>query len=465
MEFMKINKQYFKYLWEMHKAKAILMSVLFATFMGVIVIAVGIETSQYKYLVMDNSALLFFRYLSIMCALVASFIIPLCLYNYLYDRKASDVFLSLPISREDMFKTSFIYGYGIFLIPYTIVYLVVSILLLLMNMLGIQVAIYTYLCCIILAFVIEAINTFVCIKCNNMIDAIIACIAYILLPLAIILCEVFFLDISISQMGIGFGYSVNELESFNILMLFESIFMVMSKMLGYSDQGIGTILLIENYGYVLVYWLMIATSAIYFAYQSFIKKKGEESGAKTTSKLIYPLIIFISAICLCLLIDVSNGLIYFVFMLCFTLIALAIMLFIANRKIQVSKKALLAIGLIFVATQSFSFIFRNSNLNIIQEIPAYHENKADFMIYIGSGEISIEARNEFEMNLLTSMHEALLTYVENSDENDSGGNVYISYDNAYRSYTISETQYEKYIEEVIKPNITKFAHYYWQDWE
>lgn len=465
MEFMKINKQYFKYLWEMHKAKAILMSVLFATFMGVIVIAVGIETSQYKFLVVDNTALLFFRYLSIICALAASFIIPLCLYNYLYDRKASDVFLSLPISREDMFKTSFIYGYGIFLIPYTIVYLVVCILLLLMSMLEVQVAIYTYLCCIILALVIEAINTFVCIKCNNIIDAIIACFAYILLPLAIILCEVFFLDISISQMGLGFGYSVNELESFNILMLFESILMVVSKMFEYSEQGIGTVLLIKNYGYILVYWLIIAASAIYFAYQSFIKKKGEESGAKTTSKLIYPLIIFISAICLCLLIDASNGLIYFVFMLCFTLIALAIMLFIANRKIQVSKKALISIGIIFLATQSFSFIFRNSNLNIIQEIPAYHDNNGSLMTYTENGDISIEASNEFEMNLLISMHEALLTYVENSDENDISSSVYINYNSAYRSYTLSEEQQKKYIEEVIKPNITKFVHYYWQDWE
>ncbi len=455
---MKINKQYLKHLWDMHKAKAILMSVLFATFMGVIVIAVGIETAQYKY---DTTTVYIFKFFSIMCALAASFIIPLCLYNYLYDRKASDVFLSLPISRQDMFKTSFIYGYGILVIPYTIVYFSVSVILLLMNTLILQDVIYTYLCCIIVAFIIEAINTFVCIKCNNIIDAIIACFAYMLLPLAIILCEVFFVDLSISSMGLGYGYSISELESFNILMLFESILMVVVKMFGNSSEGIGTAVLISNYGYILVYWLIIAGGAIYLAYQSFITKKGEESGAKTTSKFIYPLIIYISAICLCLLIDVYNGLIYFVFMLSFTLIVLAIMLFIANRKIQISKKALISIGIIFIASQGFSFIFRNSDINIVKEIPTYHSNTATMELYLESGEIIIQANNEYEMNILTSMHEDLLSYAQKSKNSEFYSTVvYINYDNAYRSYDLNEVELGKFIEKVIEPNIGKFSNYY-----
>lgn len=356
MEFMLTNemKHYARYLLKSNKR---LCAILWITLFVVI---------PFLMIVMETGIdiIIFFTEF---CGYSLACLTPIFLFRFMYRKRCSDLYFSLPIKRRQFFFVTYITGFITILIP-VLINLIIStgFSLMFRNEFTNRYYVSNFIFVCAAMFILYAIITWIVQYCNNLLDGICVSVGYIIIPLLFIGAMAVFFNNQYSGFMIGGGSYWSEIPGYNLIPNMVSILwlIVSSSIFGYPE--------VFNMNWVMMtYWMIVAIICIWFACKSFEQRRQEDSEQRTSAWWTYPLIIGVLTFCLILMIVNAN-------MSSLTILVTSISVFVlyicmisfSRRKIQLTLRSFLLFGILFISTFSFSFIFKETRgFNLVKELP------------------------------------------------------------------------------------------------
>lgn len=357
----KLNLNYIKYLLKSNKSLLFVISII--SFILITFIGVSIQMSLDPR---DSSdSFIIVRFMSAFFGMGLSMLVPIHLNKYLYQKNSSDLYLSLPIKRETLFLSQYLFGYVVSVLVTIIPYLLALLCFIFMSFSRIGDALLFALILMCLMFIFQSIIYAIIPKVNNIVDSVVASLVYTFIPLAMFLATISFLYSHIDNCMIAYGFQLEELWFYNYVPQFSNLIVPTLTLVGDAYTYISECYLSFSF------WVMIGIASFISAYVSFKNRKGEVSGHITTNPFIYPLIVVLIAYCMLINTNIKDFNVYSLIGLVFCFMILMLLTFFAKRKVKFDFKFVgifmgllaisIAIGAAFDATKGF---------NSLKEIPS-----------------------------------------------------------------------------------------------
>lgn len=317
-----IHGQYLKYLFKSHKHLLMIITIISFVIMPFFS---GINLLNGENF---NNIYVAVNCLAIMFGCVASFFLPIYFFKFLYNKKSVDMYYSLPIKKEQLFLTTFLFSLLIVVIPISINYLFVILE-------GIhKISGFPYLGLFILMIFlflsVQSLVTFVCMHCNNLIDSFVINILYMIVPMIVYFSLIMLIQ-SVETVGNG-NYADASLSLLQYISL-----VYQSVQLGTSIDFIK----LETPSIIL--WMILDIIFIVRACYLFVHKKAEDSQQQTSSVLAYPTMIGLMICAMLLWIYIFKDMSLFInlFEMIVIFIVYMILIFVQKRKIKIDMKSII----------------------------------------------------------------------------------------------------------------------------
>lgn len=311
---------------------------------------------------------------SVLCAMMAAFVMPIYVYRFIFKRSSSDLYFALPIKRGTLYTVQFFLGALLALIPLYANFLINFILLCLNTSVSIGNVLLFYGVLLILFLIMFSFISFLVMKCNNLLDAVLIPGAYLILPVFIVLTAVTFLDGQGSDFfiaNVNVATEMIDLEFFAsmlslpVVMIYSVIFLAL-RSAWYSN----VVLLL-----IFLYWLAIGMGCFYFGRKSFMQRKEEEAQQRSTSFATYPFLIAVFTVCMMMLVFSYDTGSKSMLMTMFTILILYIVMHMfAKRTLRLKLKDFAAFIIIFLCALGFSGLFHQTKgFGLLHEVPQMHD--------------------------------------------------------------------------------------------
>lgn len=305
------------------------------------------------------------------CAL--AFITPFYCFRHLFWKRSSELYFSLPITRKEMFKETFLSILKTYLIPLIIIFIVNIGFSMIINKpefnndikLLFPLESLGYLALSIPIFIaISAMVTWVISFTNNLIDAILISLACMLVPMLLYSAFSTFISKQVSEVLVGAMGDSGEFLTIRNIPAFMSPF--------YCLMIFAEHILLPRGGYyqdfhwfvpiaAYLFWILIGIAALGYANRMYQRRKQESSEERTMDWYGYPLWIHITTVSLILLNLNSNRIKSSLFAILFILISYIGMMFVAQRKIRLRAKHFVGFASVVIAVLLFSYLFEGTN--------------------------------------------------------------------------------------------------------
>lgn len=342
---------------------------------------------------------------------VLAFLLALYQYRFLTKRSACDLYLSLPIKRERLFFLHYLMGvatlvlstFGIYMASILIGYRGISFLE--SVLFGVVVEILGVACFTLLSW----IN----VKCNTTLDAVIISILYFVLPLLLHAGMRAFVNTIESDIFIAKSFSSSYDSDIALLLTnFLSPIYLMRNCISVIYRWDLTPFIRFISIAAIFFWVMMSIFLYLKGKQAFLQKHTEQSEQRTNAKATYPVLIpcFILII---LLFFTSYHFSIFKTILIFLIYLL--LTFFAQRQIKFHKEMLLIYGLLVAGVQSVEMVMvETSAFGAIQEIPK-DEAIQTVEMYINRSEVTVDG-NGTTMQEVESYRSMVMVPTEKTNE-------------------------------------------------
>lgn len=392
--------------------------------------------------------------------------LPIYLFQYLWKKRSCDLFLPLPMPKRQLFLIH--YGLGLCLLGFPVLMFLIA-----CGLREESRAFFPYLALFAFGLYIITLCTyslyvFAVVKCNSLWDALIAVLSYALLQVLLAPMIEWMLSNVVEEVLVG-GSSVTEFFPMRHIETLLSPILACAHWLDnlsaafYAQkESIHTLPLWENLFALdvkpLLFLALIAFGAVACvgAMVSYEHRKGEDSEQKTTSKWIYPLLIYAITGCMLIATAMSASTLWI------TLIVFFVLNFAAERKITLRFSKIAGfVGMMFCAIALFWVLVMTQGFHLIHEYYAANQiQDVSFFLnlYDGYDKLLMIEKEESDGDWLGNLKEGLkdehfITMIvafqhdlaEYEGYDTSIGYIQIHYtlrngESAFRSYIIYEPQ-------------------------
>ena len=306
-----------------------------------------------------------------------AFLLPLYQFRFLMKRSSSDLYFSLPIERNRLFYVHYWIGLGYMgcvslliclpaLLNATWRYPIFMMMLLILILFVLGICLYTFF-------------TFLVVRCHTMLDALIVCIVYTLLPVLVYYAMMNLIRIAgndalyavYHESAIFSVYRGSDLPMESFVRMFEGLISVpwqmneWVKLFSERITGFNGTMLCLAIEFLL--WIIIAFVCYRSGALCFVRIKSEESEQTTRSALTYPLLI--PLVTFLLLLMMSEGSICS-WMVWFLFAGYLIAHFFAKRKIKVDWKTIaIYVALVLMSSAVYHTMVETKLFHQLYEIP------------------------------------------------------------------------------------------------
>lgn len=392
----KTTKHYFINLFK--RKKKLLALYTFVCFMGYPFLLIADKITNDGNGLMNNTSTAYI--LALVVLGILSVVLPIFTFKFSFTKKNVDTYFAMPMNRNHMFKSHYFGPILGTIIPILINFLIGGILFMIFT--GEVNTFFKLFACLLLAFVmfivIYTINTFIVLKCNNVLDASLVSIAYVIIPFLFNLALSSFLYSQIVRTGmVEVDYITDHLLNImspyvGLINLGETINSSCAFMYGCTQSIDFSII---DWGY-MVYYVVLGFIFYRFAKITFKAKKGESAEQLTTSYITYPLLINVGFVSFILLFNLVT-----MDFVAATLIVVALFVVytiangIANRSITINPKMIIKFVALIVAVNLFNYVsqqteFFGINRNVIDHTK-YESVNVEFYMWVDYKEDGIES--------------------------------------------------------------------------
>lgn len=327
--------------------------------------------------------------LFMLCVCILAFLLPFYQFRFIMKRSSSDLYLSLPIKRERLFYLQYLIG--------AFLLFGISFIVGIFNLFSYSdIRNYGYLrsigfmiILVFLALLLYTFFTFLVTKCRTMLDAILTCILYTILPILFHWALQYFLseaasDVLLAVFSSGPEFEFNAISQYCTALL--SLPWLMSRWTylfsGELDLPLFCLLLYT------ILWICFATACFVWAKKSFVLLKSEDSEQPTHSLLTYPILIPIAAFLFLMCFGKGS---FFSFSIVSIFVFYLVAFFLAQRKIKLTWGMLASFLCCVLLSSSCYRLMVSTNLfQYVQEIPE------DTRIYGGSIQVNYQKGQRYD---------------------------------------------------------------------
>lgn len=391
--------------------------------------------------------------LNILIAIAASIFIPLLMFHYTTSKKSLDVYDSLPLRKESMFRIHYLAGITMMLLP-----LLVSILvgyvyihispeaqaLLLTSSYYTQATLSLdllhFLEVAVGLIVSYSITTFVKQNCGTTVDAIIYTAVVHLIPL--LTYSAFYLYLDATLLGFNERFSDNiilNLTPFPIMFNF------------FNDYNAGIVNVPR-----FVYFIVVALVLFFASSYLYVTHRSERSESPFMNTLFYPIVsATITVIAMIILhsamqysFDTLSQIVYPILLACIFYLVLDV---IANRGFSKIFQAVVRFGGLVVitaalilpikVTRGFGFVTRTPDLDTIEYVEVFFPYNISELIQVNG----LNVRETEEIQQILDFHDLIITEYDQYDYSDNTMAASTDYTNTYPFAIGDELRYIEFI--------------------
>ena len=343
-------------------------------------------------------------------------ILPLFTFKFAFVKKNVDTYFAIPLNRNHLFKAHFIAPILGTIIPILASYLLGGLFLIPDSGFdGYLILLLALLLVFIIFIVIYSMNTFIILKCNNIIDASIITAAIGIVPLMLYGALEAFLRSQVFNNGmLDF---INHKGPQLIIDLFSPYrgLVLVNEYVKFRGNNIQ----LDTLDIVLfMYYVVIGILLIIEAKKSFKFKKGEDAEQLTTHYLTYPLLTNLGLIALILNFNFTDyDITEMVIILIALFVAYMIIHAIAMRSFKINMKMILKFIILIVAVHAFNIVSKETeffgiNRNVI-DYKQFEEVKFDLQFYNYENDESTSYNVTINTNeTLTKEEQELFEYIK-----------------------------------------------------
>lgn len=391
------EKAYVKWYFKQHRR-------ILITYLIVLISMIVLPQLLFPYRVLEDHdvPLMISCYIVFYLNMLLAAIIPIFQFRYLMHKRSVDMYVPLPMKKTTIFWLNYGIGAVLTILPELLFFLNTVWEKAAHDYIGLYVFVTAILA--LAALSMYAAVTFFVIKCNSLFDACFAAGAVLMIQLLLVNALNGLLNDVVESVLQGGGsagefFPMNYWESmqpivagFTWLSSLEIAFFEASL---YGGDYLSEWFAISTLRIpMLIYYLLMCTGFSFAACFAYQKRKSEDSEQKTTSKLIYPL--FIALITGTLLIYNTMDIGFF----WFTVVLFFLMNAMAERKLRIHPKAMIALVIYVIALFAISSILTKTNG--FGRIHEYYEPSEIRAVQIELYQIPTDASNtlEFDENAL-----------------------------------------------------------------
>lgn len=328
-----MNKKYFTYLLKNYRVAILFFAVLFFGISATPFIAVEESSSAY------NAAL------GIMTALTIGmvFVLPVILFAFVHRRRSADLFLALPVSREEQLITNLLFAFlsifGIFFVSSLVLWIPAASSVAFTKVLAVNANAALVIASLLL------IHSAWYLIANNVFDGIVMIASWSFLPVLIYAVLAEFADTMVAGQ--------NMANMINPSIWLSPLAMSVRNLIAFSESSEWNVSVFYNI--LIAVWGVIGAAGTYF---HFVKRKSERAEQLSDDPLAYPLIINFYALCILIMMacsfvsDRSFDLLTIYLLLLFVYVVAQ---FVYRRKIRITPKILITFGALSLISLIFAF--------------------------------------------------------------------------------------------------------------
>lgn len=357
-------------------------------------------------------------------------ILPVFAFKFTLNKRNVDTFYALPINRSHLFKSHFIAMVLGAIVPILIAYLMGAVLLLTYYPFTTILTLFGYLLIMMGLFILLfSFNTFIVLKCNNVLDASIVIIMMAILPFVVYLAFMSFISSQVVPTGM-----INTPSANIILQLFSVIYSYVQLLSGIRinfEQITFDLSVLDTWQYF--YFALMTVFFIYMSYRTFKNKKGESAEQLTTSLITYPFLINVGLLALIMTINLARTeFIYVIFTILCLFVVFVIAKGIANRSLKVTGKMVLQFVLMIVLINGFNYVSKQTEFFGINRRIVTYEDQDEvifhyYRYYFESDEV--DPYIEIDVKNISEPEQKLLDIMEDLQKEASR-----NFKNSYSSY-------------------------------
>lgn len=387
--------------------------------------------------------------ITMLLGLFLSFLAPVYLFSFLNKKKSNILYYSLPIKKESLFTTTFLFSLFATIIPIVVNY-VIALLISLYIYIDQGYYILSILFLIIYMICMQAITTAIVLLCQNTLDSFIASAMYQIIPFIFYFCFNSYLSSITSTIMLGEG---NYTNYFDIVIHVTSVIYNSIFTIRYSAQGNSLV----NYN-IVIYWFIVAIIFIMISYHLFKKRTLEQSDNYSKSIFIYPVLITVIIFSLTMTVCHQNFDQNTILMYTLIFVLYLLLYFFAIRKVYFTWKIPVIFIVLIISCIGFANAFESTNgFNILSEYPNNISHQTNFGFYINTDQpviyqdeeinyLAIDSHNKNTIRLMYEYHqklinEKIITPYDGSLIDDNTSNIHIIYDDnqntTYRTYLLT----------------------------
>ncbi len=376
------EQQYAKHYMKTHMRLAIVVVIVLCLFVlhllipdSLIYIPLSIFDGSLNGVVGGEGLSMFFISICIL-----AYLLPLFQFRFLMQRSGSDLYLSLPIERKRLFYIH--YGIGlVFLIACALIELLVMLCFVGSTGNGLNdLSLNTRFVCgiyIVLGVCLYTFFVALIMHCHRILDGVLICIIYTILPLLIYYSLGTFLhqaQCDAMHADTFYRYFTNEsvIQYRDIVFMFAALLSIPWQMncwldVAYCEPGASSSFLVA----ALIAWMIVAILCYLHARDKMIRMRSETSGQPTQSLLTYPLLIPILALIFVMAFGGGEIISFSIFMI----LAVYLLAYcFAQRKLTFDYRNLLVyVAIVLCSSALYHLIGINHWFQTVKEIPEVDE--------------------------------------------------------------------------------------------
>jgi len=388
-----MNKTYFKYLFNKDKHVNIVISVILFILMPLMMIIIDNNPKN-----LNISAYYTFF---VIVLLILTYILPVFSFSYLHSKRAVDTYMQLPLKKQEVFRTKFLYTVFQAFIPWFLNFLLANLVFIAKyqnSNVSLKYIVFIFIIAGILTFSLISFNTYIYQKCNNLIDGIILIIMYHILLASFVGGIYSFLSSN------AFVYLVSgDLLTFLIL----DYDFVKSLIITDTFNCDFVISVISSKEFIFCLFIGVMTFAL--SLHDIQNRKSERAESNTNTYLGYPLIITSFVLIILLQFNITGFEEYSILVI-LTFVLYMIGIFIYKRRIKIKIKYIVVYVLLIIIANLFNLAFFKTNgFNLDKELPTNYKYSD---IYIENG-----TSNYYEYSSIQDNSELFLLINEIYEEN------------------------------------------------
>lgn len=281
-------------------------------------------------------------------------LIPLAMYYFSLNKRSTDTYYALPISRKNLFNVHFLAGIAYIYVPLLINYLLGTLILTIRY--GLHrftlFAFFIFLCEIVITMAIYAINTLIVNKANNLIDAVLLIAGYTALPYILIMSAMSF-D---SMFVVGYSEHLIKFWKWFDFVSPLTVLIRLSNASYYLEQVYTNNF---NFNFLWILYEFIIFIGFYlWAVSVYKKRKGEASEQISNDFFTYPLLVNCLSVALVFVVTlgVTVDIIYTITLFIISFIIYLILQFTARRSVKITSDLLIKYFVLLISFNIFTFI-------------------------------------------------------------------------------------------------------------